>query len=358
MIIKDNDFPAKEYELFLKYSEAIGLDRTMVQAAGGNTSLKEGDTMWIKASGKWLVDARSSELMVPVSISKIKDALKDNNCSYDDILKSIDLKISPEGLRPSVEAPMHAALDFKFIFHTHDINVNALAVQKNSQMKFEEILSDLNWKFIPYVTPGVELSYKLMQIKSAKDNVFILENHGLIVCGNDLEEIRNLYQDVRDRLKNLHKKTFVKSYTKSSDKVVDLKKTVFKFCEDELINNLAFHQPWIDKLTNGVLLPDFLVFLGPKLLVLNPNEDDLIEKLNKISMAPLPFNSCVVLAGQGVIIRNDALRGTLEIIRCVHDLLCLIPENADLQYLNDNETSFLLNWEAEHYRQKQNKKIP
>ena len=34
-----------------------------------------------------------------------------------------------------------------------------------------------------------------------------------------------------------------------------------------------------------------------------------------------------------------------------------IPDNVDLQYLSENEISFLLNWEAEHYRQSQNKKI-
>ena len=353
-MIKGNDFRSKEYELFLEHSEEIGLDRTMVQAAGGNTSIKEGDTMWIKSSGKWLIDARSSELMVPVSISQIKDALKDNSCSYDEILRSIDLKISPDGLRPSVEAPMHAILDFKFIFHTHDIFINALAVQKNSQIEFEKIFSDLNWKFIPYVKPGIELSYKLMQLKSFKDNVFILENHGLIVCGESLEEIRHLYQDIRVRLKKLHNKNSIKSNIKPANRVVDLRNTGYKFCKDESVNSLAFYQPWIDRLTNGVLLPDFLVFLGPKLLALNPNEDDFIEKLNKSSKAPLPFNSCIVLVGYGIIVRNDALRGTLEIIRCVHDLLSLIPDNADLQYLNSSEISFLLNWEAEHYRQKQN----
>ena len=52
--------------------------------------------MWIKASGKWLIDTGSSETMVAVSISKIKDA-KNNNCSYDDILKSVDLINSPKG---------------------------------------------------------------------------------------------------------------------------------------------------------------------------------------------------------------------------------------------------------------------
>jgi hypothetical protein len=54
-------------------------------------------------------------------------------------------------------------------------------------------------------------------------------------------------------------------------------------------------------------------------------------------------------------VRADALKGTLEIMRCVYDLLSLIPDNADLKYLNENETLALLNWESEHYRQNQNK---
>jgi hypothetical protein len=68
----------------------------------------------------------------------------------------------------------------------------------------------------------------------------------------------------------------------------------------------------------------------------------------------LPFNSCIILNKHGVIIRDDALKGTLEIIRCAYDLLCLIPDSADLKYLNEDEIKDLLNWEAEHYRQQQN----
>ena len=357
MISKSGNISAKDYELFLKYSKELGLDRTMVQAAGGNTSIKDGDTMWIKASGKWLIDTCSSETMVAVSISKIKDALKNKNCSYDDILKSLDLINSPKGLRPSIESPMHAILDFKYIFHTHDIYINALAVQKNSHIKFKELLTDLNWKFIPYVKPGIELCRKIMETKTHNDNIFILENHGLIICGEDLEELKKLNHLVRYRLKKFNNKTSIVDKIKSKIKIVNLKNTGFKFCEDSLINNLAFNQSWIDKITKGTLLPDFLVFLGPKLLALDPKGDGFVEKLNKISKEPLPFNSCVILIGHGVIIRDNALKGTVDIIRCIYDLLCLIPDNVDLQYLSENEMSFLLNWEAEHYRQSLNKKI-
>jgi len=57
--VKEVDKNTDEYRLFLKYSKEIGMDPSMVQAAGGNTSLKQGNTMWVKASGKWLLDAQS-----------------------------------------------------------------------------------------------------------------------------------------------------------------------------------------------------------------------------------------------------------------------------------------------------------
>ena len=342
-----------EYDSFLKNSKEIGMDPTMIQAAGGNTSLKQGNTMWVKASGRWLLDAQSNELMVPMNVSKIKKALEDKKCSDNDISNCINLEISPEGLRPSVEAPMHAVLDFKFVFHTHDININALAVQKNSKLKFENVLSGLNWKFIPYIKPGIELCRELIRQKTKNDNVFILENHGLIVCGQNLEEVKKLNHEVRYRFKNLQVKILDKP-TKVIDEEIDLKNTGYKYCRDNYINNLAFQKLWIDKLSQGVLLPDFLVFLGPKISVLNHKDEGLQDRLKKISQTPLPFNSCIILAEHGVLVRDDALKGTLEIIRCVHDLLCLIPDSADLKYLNEDEIKDLLNWESEHYRQKQN----
>jgi hypothetical protein len=104
-----------------------------------------------------------------------------------------------------------------------------------------------------------------------------------------------------------------------------------------------------------MLLPDFLVFLGPSLKTINPADSNFLDKIKKLSQNPLPLNSCIILADRGIIVRADALKGTLEIIRCVYDLLSLIPDNADLKYLNENETLALLNWESEHYRQNQNK---
>ena len=44
-------------------SARVGADPLLVQAAGGNTSLKDGGTMWIKASGTWLKDAAARDII-------------------------------------------------------------------------------------------------------------------------------------------------------------------------------------------------------------------------------------------------------------------------------------------------------
>ena len=65
----------------------------------------------------------------------------------------------------------------------------------------------------------------------------------------------------------------------------------------------------------------------------------MLSTLKKLSKSPLPFNSCIILENKGVIIRNDALKGTLEIIRYACNLISLIPDHADLKYLNESEAS-------------------
>ena len=40
----------------------IGSDPLLVQGPGGNASLKERETIWIKASGSWLADAERKDI--------------------------------------------------------------------------------------------------------------------------------------------------------------------------------------------------------------------------------------------------------------------------------------------------------
>ena len=176
-----------------------------------------------------------------------------------------------------------------------------------------------------------------------------------MICGHNLNEIKKLIAEVRLRLKIKINKPLIIDQEHLIHSKINLKNSGYSFCNDKFINNLAFYQPWIEKLSKGVVLPDFLIFLGPNFVVLNHNDNYLLDKLKKLSDVPLPFNSCVILANNGVLIRDDALKGTIEIAQSVYELMCRIPDTADLKYLNEKQTGELINWEAEHYRQKLNK---
>lgn len=344
----------EEFIKFLEFSKEIGLDSSMVQAAGGNTSIKLGDTMWVKASGKWLMNACSEEIMVPVKTSEVKSILKNEGPNDEELINKTISDDSNTNLRPSVETPLHAVLDFKYVLHTHDVNIISFAILKNSKTKLDELLREFKWKFIPYIKPGIELSKLLLKLKSKEDNVFILQNHGLIVCGDDLDEIKKLNLKIRDCLQNeLNKNIIIKSENNNNFEI-NLKNTQYKILNEDYAFDLANNKSWLKKISLGAFLPDVLIFLGPKILQIKPDEKKLSFKLNKLSKLSLPFNSCIILLGYGVIIRKDSLNGTVEMIKLLYELMHRVPEEEELEYFNDGQVLSLLNWEAEHYRQKLN----
>src|SRR3546814_11414206 len=61
-----------------RVSRAVGRDVTLVQGAGGNSSVKLGDVLWVKASGTWLADAATKPLFVPVDLAVARRAIIEN----------------------------------------------------------------------------------------------------------------------------------------------------------------------------------------------------------------------------------------------------------------------------------------
>ena len=61
---------------FLQLSAKIGQDRALVQGPGGNTSIKEDDVLWVKASGTELANALTAEIFVPVRLAALLHAFE------------------------------------------------------------------------------------------------------------------------------------------------------------------------------------------------------------------------------------------------------------------------------------------
>ena len=119
------------------FCTSIGSDPLLVQGAGGNVSWKDGDHLWVKASGTWLAEAETSNIFVPVNLTHLQHALAENNYSVNPIL------LSNTFLRPSIETLLHALMPHKIVLHLHPVEILAYLVQDNA---IELIELHLDWK--------------------------------------------------------------------------------------------------------------------------------------------------------------------------------------------------------------------
>ena len=83
MVNTNPSFPQEELKSFKDISFKLGSNSHLVQAAGGNTSIKSDGRMLIKASGTWLINSldnkfsRSFELPTGINENKINAKFTD-----------------------------------------------------------------------------------------------------------------------------------------------------------------------------------------------------------------------------------------------------------------------------------------
>jgi len=174
-------------------SAKIGKNNMLVQSSGGNTSLKEGEVIYIKASGKRLREAKKSEIFVQIKRNYLQKEFSNKNKS------DISLK---NKLRPSIETIIHLLLNKKVIIHTHPIEIIAATLNPKAKDYFKKILNDLNWSLIPYAAPGKSLSILISKAQAATDpDIYILANHGLIICEETVERAEVLHDKIISKIK-------------------------------------------------------------------------------------------------------------------------------------------------------------
>jgi ribulose-5-phosphate 4-epimerase/fuculose-1-phosphate aldolase len=188
---------------FLNLSKNLSVDLNLVQGKGGNISIKGEDYIVVKSSGANLSEANFSN---GFSICSKTGGIPifNNENEYNEFTKSLFINGDKN---PSMEFGFHLSIKDKVVIHTHPIFVNVILCSKNSEELIRKIFSKYDFEFVKYTTPG----YKLCNVISNLDKSLIfLENHGLIVGGNDISEaltvtnlINNICQSwVMDNLEN------------------------------------------------------------------------------------------------------------------------------------------------------------
>ena len=125
----------------------IGADPLLTQASTGNSSIKLGGVLWIKASGKWMVDAMRDDIFLP---------LDSDRCHGECLRRGLDPSRRYPGA--SVETAMHAALPHRVVLHVHSVNTIAWAIRQDAAVQLRHLLDGLHWQWIPYVASGLPLA--------------------------------------------------------------------------------------------------------------------------------------------------------------------------------------------------------
>lgn len=161
------------------------------QGAGGNVSLKEGNLLWIKASGARLDRVAEPRGMALVSLSAFRKGVDEMpeevdqaEIAYADLLKLSSIE-APNLGRPSMETGFHSLLPGRWVFHFHSLVSMAMGHQVS--LEGDKLLAVLEsqWgekiSLVEAVRPGWLLSKTLEEKSKQGATAFLLKNHGTVL---------------------------------------------------------------------------------------------------------------------------------------------------------------------------------
>lgn len=314
----------KLFEEFIQMSNVLGNKFHLVQGAGGNTSIKHDGIMHIKASGNVLKDALKNNIFIPIPTGT------------DPFVKSF---AHVGCVRPSIETSMHLILPHNVVAHVHSTHIIALSSLQNAECIFSEILSGLNWAYIPYVKPGLPLALEIEKLYgdfNSSPDILILGNHGLVVGASTpsaiLEKIKLVVK------KSLLLTRRIKTEKFDKNRMLSATPDGFEPVKYSSAHLMAYDGAAFDYASGGSLYPDHVVFLGRGVL----NDCDESKELKTSEL--------LLLRGSGAYLPFGSSEVKHEMAAALGAISLLIPPNKNLNYLSAKEESELVDWDAEAYR--------
>lgn len=327
-----------------RVSARVGKNILLTQAAGGNSSIKHGDVLWVKASGAWLADAETKDIFLPIALSGARAALVQGN---ERMPAAPDYAVS--ALRASIETSLHALMPHPVVLHVHSVNTIAWSVRGDAGDEFSERLRGLAWHRLDYHHPGLPLARAVNEsLARAPADVLILGNHGLVVGAATCDAAEDLVMEIERRL-SLPPRTAAPG---ADDALAEIcSGTEYRPAPDPRHHALATDAYNLSIATRGSLYPDHVIFLGRAVPALSAGED-LTGLAGAAVTNGLPSPVVVLIPGKGAVIRTDANTSAEALLTCLALVVTRLPLNAVVEYLPSDRELALLNWDAEHYRQK------
>lgn len=353
-------------EQFIEMSRYAGERFDMVQAGGGNASIKlDEKTMLIKASGGLLSEIEPVHGFVKVDYRHVLAILESPMATRtrvrgerDELVaRRVKETVLDSGGRPSIEIFLHALLD-KYTLHVHPIAVNALACRREWESELRGLADEA--LFVQYRTPGIELALGLKSALSRflrghgkKPEVIFLQNHGLIVTSGKYKSLAPTIERVLVKAEqragiDLGPYRLVTRISSLIQRVSGWRPSVL-LSEDRVLEML--------RSTNRRLFflkactPDMRVYCGSGAVEITDVDDEraVTEFIRKNSEPPR-----ILLLNDHLFLAAPNLRKAREIEEVLkgHLLLVATTKSRTLVSLTNSERDYLGGWEAEKYRQK------
>jgi Uncharacterized conserved protein len=372
-----------EIKELIDISKYFGSNKEYVIAGGGNTSFKDNETIWIKASGQALAEM-NEEGLVSLSRQKLHN-ISSGNYSEDPATREEQVKEdlfrsildSGKNRRPSVETSLHEIIQYKFIVHLHPTLINGILCSRNAKSLTQKLFGE-SILFVPYTDPGYTLFKKLeSEIISYRGKfsydpqIIFLENHGSFVGADTTEEIKKIYDDI---IKKIHEQVpsitdvIPLPYNPILNKVLPTIRIllsgeqpgVLRFRNNSLIARFYQNQQEFHKISLP-LTPDIIVYCKTRYLYVE--QSSTAEKILDSFRYQLPhflseygyLPRILIIKDMGIFAVGDTFANAEACLDVYEDLI-KISYYASLcggiKFLIPEQVSFIDQWEVENYRRK------
>ncbi len=357
----------------VEVSRFYGVNKEFVIAGGGNTSFKNNDYLWVKASGIYLSNI-NPDGFVCLSRDKLK-IIYNKKYSTNSQRREAEVKndlnsamVSKSGKRPSVESSLHDIIDYPFVVHTHPTLVNALLCSKNARSLSSKLFgSDI--LFIEYVDPGYVLFKKVLdelvryrKIRSCDPKVILIENHGIFVSGETTGEIKNIYRDIENSLLKeitgdlpANKcRPFDTSIRKRVVELINSRQECYNDTVSSDLVNEFVRDKGLFKDVDTAFTPDHIVYCKARYLFVDDSDEErALKEIADFSKKYGYYPKIIAIKNKGLLIVEEsesALGVVRELILNMMKISFYARSFGGSRPLSDRHIAFIENWEAENYR--------
>ena len=370
----------KEIEQLIEISRKYGRDSRYVIAGGGNTSYKNADKLWVKASGCALATITEDGFAVldrkKLNVIPEKTYPADTAAREEEVKNDLAAACITKDRRPSVETSMHNALSAAFIVHLHPTMVNGLMCGQNAEAETARLFGD-EAVYIPYTDPGyvlfkeVDDRIKAYKAKFGKEPaILLLQNHGIFVGADTTAEVEAIY----DRVLSTIEKAAGVSLPEGDKPVCDCVQEVLpairmmlskqgiktlRVRNNALIERYASSESEYAKVA-APFSPDAIVYCKSKYIYLAAaDKQALLEQAQTQIEQYVAANGytpkVLLIKGIGLVAVGDNAAGCDIILDVYEDMMKIaaIAQSFGGEHpMTQRQIDFIDNWEVENYRRK------